>query len=213
MNILYISREIFITTRGDILDRNAIIAILVVVVIVIVAAFALSQSGQTSSAADTDIKFLNDSVKSGEKAFFQLTDKQGNGIANQNLTIEYNSVNATVTTDSQGKAYIVLDNADPGEYQVSITYNGTDKYNGCTKISSITVVAGDSASSSTSSTSNTSNTSNASGSTHYDPELGVNYDDNGIVIGGQSGGMNIKEVREGAAAQKKAEAAGATDSV
>ena len=134
------------------MDRNAIIAIIVVVVVVIVAAIALAHPGQ-ATAKDTEITFLNDTAHPGEEVYFELKDKQGNGLANQTVTIEYGPMKGNVSTDKQGQAYVALDNSDPGvKYNVTVSFNGTDQYKACTKTETISIIGDDSVSSSDSTT-------------------------------------------------------------
>ena len=130
------------------MNKNIIIAILA---IIIIAAGGIAFA-QTSAAADgnkqnTQINFLSNShLKNGEMVQFELKDSQGKAIANQriNITFEDNGQkqNFSIKTDNNGKGGLVLNNEAAGDHEVTVTYGGNDKYNGCKANQTITIEQG-----------------------------------------------------------------------
>ena len=207
VNYLYITLTLFYIEVITLDNRNAIIAILIIIIVVVVAVFALNP-GLTSGKTNTQINFLGgDTVQDGDKIEFELKDQQGTALANQNVTITYESQNFNVVTDSQGKAYLELVNQKPGEHTIKVTFNETDKYNGCTAEKTVKLEddgtnetvpsSAKTTDSNSSSTSSSSSASSSNGATlYYDTELNVYYDSNGRVIGGQSDGAYIGDLRD-----------------
>ena len=92
---------------------------------------------------------------------------------------------------------------------MTVDYNGTAKYNGCTAKTTVTVEEGTSTATSNSTVNSTASTAaynNAtstgsgqqqatSSQSYYDADLNVYYDSNGKIIGGQNDGSSIYEVR------------------
>lgn len=200
------------------MNKNIIIAILIVLIIAVVAAFALSQPAQTENGKlNTQINILSkDTLKNGEQIQFELKDAQGNALAGQNVSIEYVKNNGqtekySIYTDNNGKGYLTIDNEEAGKYDVTITYSGNDKYNGCNAKQTLTIEEGTSTetpsetpANSTASTmaynNGTAQTTQSSGQAsssqvYYDSDLNVYFDSNGKVIGGQNAGSDIWQVR------------------
>lgn len=199
------------------MNKNIIIVILIVIIIAIVGAFALTQS--SGEKIDTRINYLNENAtfKNGDQLEFELKDVNGNVLAGEQLNITYadnENQTYTVVTDTQGKAYLLLENEPAGDYVVIVKYGGSDKYNEYELQKTITIEEGTSESSSTDSTStdsgsavstqqsgnqnstSSSESSSSDSNLHYDSQYNFYYDDNGIVRGGQSDGMSAKELRE-----------------
>lgn len=123
-----------------------------------------------------------------------------------------NVQNYNIVTDQNGKGYLTINGEDAGTYQITINYNGTDKYNGCNSKFSITVEettdnVEQPEETESNSTANTvmynEETSNSgqeytSSQSYYDADLNVYYDSNGMVIGGQSAGSSIYDLRNNA---------------
>lgn len=212
------------------MNKNIIIAILIVVIIAIVGAFILTQHQATSQDGkiNTEVNFLSQTtLKNGDQVEFEIKDAQGNQVTGQNVTISYdesgNIQKYAITTDQNGKGYLTISGEDSGQYNVTVDYNGSDKYNGCIGHQTITIEDGTSNaeetiseqstantvmynnntnSSSTQSSNDTSGSSSSSGASqstsqsYYDGELNVYYDSNGKVIGGQEAGASIYDLRE-----------------
>lgn len=192
------------------MNKNIIIAILVVIIIAAVAAFVFTQPATTDGKLNTQINFLSgDTLKNGDQIQFELKDAQGNAVTGQIVNITYNNEKYSVVTDNSGKAFLTIAGEDPGKYDVTVDYNGTAKYNGCTAKTTVTVEEGTStaaANSTANSTASTAAYNNAtstgsgqqqatSSQSYYDADLNVYYDSNGKIIGGQNDGSSIYEVR------------------
>lgn len=200
------------------MNRNIILAIIAVVLIALVAFFVFSQPSTTDGKINTEITFTSDAIlQNGETVVFELKGADGKAIAGQNLTIAYDAGTGTVEeykviTDQDGKGYLALKDEAAGTYEVKVTYDGNDQYNGCSAKLSLTIeegasdeVAETTESNATASTvlyhndtsaeSDSSQASSEVHQTYYDPELNLYYDENGIVIGGQEAGSSIYEIR------------------
>ena len=200
------------------MNRNIILAIIAVVLIALAAFLVFSQPSTTDGKINTEITFLNDAtLQNGDVITFELKDASGKAIAGQNLTIAYDAGTGTVEdykviTDSDGRGYLALKDEAAGTYDVAVTYDGNDQYNGCSAKLSVTIEEGASDEAAEETESNAtastvlyhedtadSDSSQASSSeahqTYYDPELNLYYDENGIVIGGQEAGASIYEIR------------------
>ncbi len=199
------------------MNKNIIIAILVIIIIAIAGFMFFSHPATTDGKLNTQINFLSgDTLKNGDQVQFELKDAQGAVIAGQTVIISYddgsgNIQNYTVNTDANGKGYLTISGENPGKYDITVTYAGNDKYNACTGKQTITIEEGTSNAQETVEQNSTANTvmyNNNSGSSasssgsapqssqsYYDAELNVYYDANGRVIGGQSDGASIYDLR------------------
>lgn len=196
---------------GGKMNKNIIIAILAIVIIA--GAAYMFFAHPADGKVNTEIKFVSGtSLQNGDQVQFELKDSQGNALAGQNVTISYdesgNVQNYTVVTDSNGKGFLTLNGEAAGNYDITVTYDGDNKYNGCSAKQTITVKEGTSdaqettGQNATASTvmynNNTQSAPSASSSVsqaYYDAELNVYYDANGRVIGGQSDGASIYDLR------------------
>lgn len=175
-------------------------------------------STTTDGKLNTQINVLSEStLHNGEQVQFELKDEKGAALSGQNVLIAYddgsgNVQNYNIVTDQNGKGYLTINGEDAGTYQITINYNGTDKYNGCNSKFSITVEettdnVEQPEETESNSTANTvmynEETSNSgqeytSSQSYYDADLNVYYDSNGMVIGGQSAGSSIYDLRNNA---------------
>lgn len=194
-------------TLVDKMYRKILITLIIIVLVVLGAMIVLSNG---NSNTDTQINFLsNKTLKNGDSIEFQLKDSQGNALANQNLKIKYTSStgesqNFTITTDSQGKGSLVLNEQENGNYTIIVTYDGDNNYKGCSASQTITIgdesaQSNDSTQSTSQSTGSTASSSSQASSSSsdlkYDSELNVYYDSNGIVRGGQSDGASYDYIK------------------
>ena len=195
------------------MNRNVILAIIAIILVVIVGYFIFAQPASTDGKLNTEIKFLGQStIKNGDQVVFELKDAQGNALAGQNISIDYNSGSGDVQkykviSDKDGKGYLDISGENPGKYDITVTFNATDKYNGCSAKETITIEEGSATTPATDSNSTAStamyNNGTAASQTgqgevtqvFYDAELNVYYDINGKVIGGQAAGANIYDLR------------------
>ena len=179
------------------MDKKILIAILAIIIIIL-GLFVFSHP--MANKLDSQITFLSDTdLENGDQVEIQLTDEKGNALTDQmvNFTLVENGEAHTYSayTDANGKAYLVLNDENPGDYEITVTFGGSDQLNPCTAKQTIKI--GDDDSENTSSNTNTPSTSSnsSSGQTHYDTELNEHYDDNGVIQGGQNDGMDINEVK------------------
>ena len=122
-------------------NKIIIIALIVVIAILLVGIVAMLPN---FNKEDTILKFTSKSkLDEGSSLKIKLTDVNGAAIADQtvNITItdkddasDYHSV----VTDSNGVGKLKLEKG-PGKYQVTITYAGNDKFNGCNATKKITI--------------------------------------------------------------------------
>lgn len=196
------------------MNKNIIIAILAIVIIA--GAAYMFFAHPADGKVNTEIKFVSGtSLQNGDQVQFELKDSQGNALAGQNVTISYdesgNVQNYTVVTDSNGKGYLTLNGEAAGNYDITVTYAGDNKYNGCSAKQTITVKEGTSDAQETTGQNSTANTvmynnnsqssnsapsaSSSVSQAYYDAELNVYYDANGRIIGGQDAGGSIYDLR------------------
>jgi hypothetical protein len=213
------------------MNKNIIIAILIVIIIAAVGAFVFShqQANTTDGKINTQLNFLSQTtLKNGDQVQFELKDAQGALIAGQTVAISYDDGSGdiqkySINTDQNGKGFLTISGEDAGDYVVTVDYNGSDKYNGCSAKQTITVEDGSSDAEETISENATANTvmynngtssSSSDSSTgsddtptsgygdkafsnlYYDNELGVYYDDFGTIHGGDMDGNEIGLLRE-----------------
>lgn len=194
------------------MNRKIIIA-LIIIVLIALAGLLVFSSGIKS---DTQITFLNgNNLKNGDQVQFELKDSQGNVLDNQNIEITFgaNGENETftITTDSQGRGGLLLNEQADGKYNISVSYAGDDKHNGCSANTTIIIGDGSSetsnnsassseassqaASDSSSYSSTSSSSSGSSSDLNYDSELNEYYDSNGRIVGGQNDGASYEYVK------------------
>ena len=93
---------------------------------------------------DTKFKFKsNSTLTKGDSLKIKLTDANGTAIANQtvNITIKDKkgaSDSHSVVTNEKGVGTLKLDK-NSGKYNVTVSYGGNDKYNGCNATKKITI--------------------------------------------------------------------------
>lgn len=199
------------------MNRNhVIIAAIILVLVVLVGIFAFVQPHTDQGGKqNTQITFLSkETLKNGEAVEFELKDGQ-NPIAGQNITIKFveDGENQTysIITDNNGKGSLVLNDEAPGSYDVTVSYNGTARYNGCSATQKITIEEGTAETSDSSSTESSTSeptqtnssagtslyngNSSSQGQLYYDSQYNFYYDDNGIIRGGQNDGYSADYIR------------------
>ena len=197
-------------------NNNTILIALIIIVLIVLGVFVFTHlpSASHDGKMNTQIDFLSqNTLKNGEAVQFLLKDEQNNALGTQNITITFveNGVNQTysVITYNEGKASLVLNNENPGSYDVIVSYNGTASYNGCSAKQTITIEEGtaettessDSSSSPVQSNSSAGtamyngNSSSSSAELYYDSQYNFYYDQNGIIRGGQNDGYSADYIR------------------
>lgn len=194
------------------MNKNILIAILIV--IIIGAGAALMFSSQQADKIDTEFYLLTDNtLDNGDQIVFQLKEVNGSSIAGETVVIGFTDDNGKVetfevVTDSDGKAALTLQNENSGSHELTLAYNGNDKYKECALKVSIIVEddSDDSDSDDSSTTVSDSNSVSSDDSSsnntlpdkpevwYYDNETGEYYNDDGIIVGdSQQAGGNIWE--------------------
>lgn len=170
------------------MNRKIIIALIIIVLIVLAGLLVFSSGIKT----DTKINFLSEnSLKNGDQVQFELVDAQGKALANQNITITFEGndgekQNFTITTDSQGRGGLLLNEQADGKYNISVSYAGDEKHNGCSANQTITI--GD-VSENTDSTSNSTSVDSSS-NTNGDGQSENSNSNGGVIQGGQNDGLD-----------------------
>ncbi len=195
------------------MNRNSIIIIAIIVIIAIaLGLFAFMQPQTSNGKIHTEIDFLSEStLKNGEAVEFVLRDDQNHILANQSVSISFteNGENQTysIFTDVDGKGALVLNNEAPGDYDVYVNYNGTNRYDPCSAKVTVTVEEGVAEAStdvvynetvpgnSSAGTALYNGNSSAGSQLHYDAQYNFYYDDNGIIRGGQNDGYSAEYIR------------------
>jgi hypothetical protein len=183
------------------MNKNIIIALIVIVLIILGGLLVFSQN---NIKTDTQIKFLgNTSLKNGQSVSFELIDAQGNALAGKELNIVFESPNGTekftIETDSEGRGSLVINNESSGTYNITVSFDGADKYNACSANETITLIddalQGTNYSNTYQSSSSYSTTASSSSGLNYDDDLNVKYDSNGKVVGGQNDGADYEDLK------------------
>ena len=118
-------------------------------IITIDAAFNKTDKFNASSLSKNITIFLESSVlnannivmyfKNGTQYIVTLIDSQGNPLSGQNITITVNGVSYEKQTDANGTFKLDI-NLNPGNYEITTVFNGTDGYEGSTITTNLTVL-------------------------------------------------------------------------
>lgn len=171
------------------MNRKYLIGIIIVLILII--ALGVFGLGSNNAKQDSKIEILtNNELTVGDNLEVQLTDLNNAPIANEIVSINVGDNKFQVTTNNDGKAILKTDNITSGEYDVNVTFNGNDDFNANSTYQTLVlkdnVVESDSSEEeyyqqdSTQTASDYS--SNSEDNVHYDSELNVYYNDEGIVV-------------------------------
>ena len=125
------------------MDNNKII-ICVLVAIVIVLLVGIVAIIPHANKQNTNLTFVNgQELNEGDSIQIKLTDANGTALANQTVNITITDKNRTgdyhsVVTNNEGIGFLKLDNS-AGEYNITISYGGNDKYLNCSSTQQFTV--------------------------------------------------------------------------
>lgn len=161
------------------MDKNKmiIIALIIVIIALLVGMFTIMPH---INKKDTNLTFIsNSTLNEGDSIEIKLTDSDGNLLVNQtvNVTITDNnktSIYYSVVTNGSGLGVLKLDKI-AGEYNVTISYGGNDKYNGCSATQKITIKDEVKQTVSESSTSSSSSSNSGSSSSSSNVDSGAFY--------------------------------------
>ena len=175
------------------MDKKFLIGIIIVLILIVaVGVFAL---GSNNAKQDSKLEILtNAELSVGNDFEVKLTDLNNNPIVNEVVNIKIGNNSFEVTTNNDGKAILKTDNISAGEYSVNVTFAGSDKFNSVSTSQNLILKGKDveiqsssndnSQSTSTQSTekSSSSSSSSSSDNVHYDSQLNVYYNDEGVVV-------------------------------
>lgn len=198
------------------MNKKIILAILAVLIVAIAAFAMFSQQASTLTTAsgkmNTELDILTDNTLSnGNQIQFQLKEKNGSAIAGEKVKIGFTNNNGAletfeVVTNSEGKGALVLENEAAGDHELTLAYDGNDKYNGCAIKLTITVADSSNDNSKAISDDNSANSNDPSQNHdlpdnpehwNYDNETGQYYLDDGTIVGdSQWAGTSIYELRK-----------------
>lgn len=143
------------------MEKNQIIILALIVIIAALLVGMVFTMMPNFSKQDSNLKFKgNSTLAKGDSLKIMLTDENGNVIAGQTVNVTITDKNKasdyhSVETNENGIGTIKVDK-DDGQYSVTVTYGGNDKYKGCNATKKITIkeeeVEAETSSSSSSST-------------------------------------------------------------
>ncbi|MBE6498986.1 MAG: hypothetical protein E7Z80_00345 [Methanobrevibacter thaueri] len=118
---------------------KSIIIIIIVLLIIGIGVFAYIQANSHNTKIDV---ISNSTLKNGDKVKIELTDEYRNNYPNENIHIKILddsgwAHNYDVTTNKEGKASVVLETFENGNYTIHTIYNGTmfnKAYHGVTSL-------------------------------------------------------------------------------
>lgn len=122
------------------MENDKIIITLSIIIIILVVIIGVFLVNANFTKEDTSITVSgNSTLYKGEPLTVKLSDKNGNGIGNQNITVTLTNSNGSVSeyntiTDNNGEGKIAINVNNSGQYTANIKYGGNNKY----KESSIT---------------------------------------------------------------------------
>ena len=126
------------------MDKNKIIILALIVVIAALLVGMAFTMMPNMAKQDTKLKFKNNStLAEGDSLKVKLTDANGTAIANQTINVTIKDKDGTsdyhsVETNEKGVGTLKLDK-NSGKYNVTVSYGGNDKYNGCNATKKITI--------------------------------------------------------------------------
>ena len=188
------------------MEQKHIIIILAVVVVVLVAVMAVMSMPSLNSQKDSKIAIVsNSTLYGGDNLTVKLTDLNNAAIsAGVKITVTDDSGNVvledSLKTDSDGNASMPL-NLDAGNYTVNATFSGNENFTANSTTQKL-VIEKEAVQETASSQSGQSSSSSSGGSgLHYDPEVNVYYNDEGVIVDpdgqhGQGVGSSYADVRD-----------------
>ena len=162
------------------------ILIIVIVIVIIAAVAGVMISSQSHAKQDSKIAIIsNQTLNEGGNLTVKLTSANGTEISGQNvkITIENKtSVRQTsVMTNAKGIGELPLDEK-AGNYTINCTFDGNENYNGSSTHQKLEIKGENVETQETSTVSQNSTNSSSSDNIHYDKDLNVYYNDEGIVV-------------------------------
>ena len=167
------------------MENTNIIIILIVIIVILAAAVGFALLNPMHAKEPTKVKITSDKEQyEGGEISIKLTDLNKTPVSKEvvNITVTNSKgkvvVDDVVKTDSKGNAKIDLD-LKKGEYNVNVTYGGNENYTGNNTTQKLTIKEEEIVEPVIQQSTQPSSTSDE---IHYDEELNVYYDSNGIVV-------------------------------
>ena len=188
------------------MEQKHIIIILAVVVVALVAVMAVMSMPSLNGQKDSKMAIVsNATLYGGDNLTVKLTDLNNAAIsAGVKITVTDDSGNVvledSLKTDSDGNASMPL-NLDAGNYTVNATFSGNENFTANSTTQKL-VIEKEAVQETASSQSSQSSSSSSGGSgLHYDPEVNVYYNDEGVIVDpdgqhGQGVGSSYADVRD-----------------
>ena len=126
------------------MEDKKIIVILVVIIVVLAAVLGAVLFSLNSKEATKLTITSNKTQNEGGKLAVKLTDLNNSALSEANVIVKITDskgnvvVNETLKTNSKGKANLDLD-LKKGKYNVTVSYDGNDKYSGNTSQQKLTI--------------------------------------------------------------------------
>jgi ABC-type Na+ efflux pump permease subunit len=125
------------------MDKNKMIILALIVVIAALLVGMAAMMMPNMGKQDTKLKFKsNSTLTEGDSLKVKLTDANGTAMANQTVNIiitnKNKSTDHSVVTNEKGVGTLKMDK-NAGKYNVTVSYGGNDKYNGCNVTKKITI--------------------------------------------------------------------------
>lgn len=186
------------------MERNNIIIIALIAIIIALLVVGAVTIMPDLNKHDTKLIFKNNStITEGDSIKIKLTDDNGTALVNQAVNVTITDENKSsdyhsVVTDEKGVGTLEIDKS-AGNYSIMVMYGGNENYSGCNATQKITIeeeVVEEPVIQQTQSSSSSNNNG-----LHYDEEVNVYYDDNGIVVDpdgqhSQGVGMSYSDIRD-----------------
>ena len=169
------------------MENRNIIIILFVIIVILAAAVAFVFFNPTAAKEATTIKITSDKEQyEGGELSVKLTDLNKTPVSKEivNVTITDKKgkvvVDEVVKTDSKGKAKLDL-KLKKGKYTVNVTYGGNENYTGNNTTQKLTIKEKEKVVEEPT-VQQTSESSSPYDGLHYDAEINVYYNDEGIAV-------------------------------
>ena len=176
--------------------NKIIIALAIILIVVVVAGIVALNPFPQKIQSEVNITSANE-LNVDDNISISLTDKNGTPIANETVNITFTNANGTkiikqVNTDNTGNGAVALNELANGQYNVNVTYSGSDKYLNCSASQQLTIK--EKITESASSTSQQSKTY-PSGLTDEEIEANIQRDLAIRAQNGVKGGYDYQEAR------------------
>lgn len=169
------------------MENKNIIIILLIVVVILAAAVAVMFLSPFDVKTDTKLAITsNATLYEGENLTVKLTDINGTEISGETVNVTITDENGgsykySIITNVSGIGVLELDKTS-GNYTVNCTYGGNENYTGNSTSQKLEILEEVVETQQTSSEPQGSSSSSSGGGLHYDEEINVYYNDNGVIV-------------------------------